>query len=43
LYGSSNIIWVIKSRKMRWARHVAHMEISAYSILVGKSKGKRQA
>ena len=25
LYSSSNIIWVIKSRRMRWAGHVAHM------------------
>jgi hypothetical protein len=26
LYTSSNIIRVIKSRRMRWAGHVAHME-----------------
>jgi hypothetical protein len=25
LYSSPNIIWVIKSRKLRWARHVARM------------------
>ena len=25
LYSSLNIVWVIKSRRMRWARHVAHM------------------
>jgi hypothetical protein len=25
LYPSQNIIWVIKSRIMRWAGHVAHM------------------
>jgi hypothetical protein len=25
LYSSPNIIRVIKSRRMRWARHVAHM------------------
>jgi hypothetical protein len=24
LYTSPNIIWVIKSRKMRWVGHVAH-------------------
>jgi hypothetical protein len=24
LYSSPNIIWVIKSRRMRWAGHVAH-------------------
>jgi hypothetical protein len=33
---------VIKSRKMRWAAHVARMEkINAYSILVGKPEGIR--
>jgi hypothetical protein len=26
LYSSSNIVRVIKSRRMRWAGHVAHME-----------------
>jgi len=26
LYSSSNIVQVIKSRRMRWAGHVAHME-----------------
>jgi len=25
LYSSPNIFWVIKSRRMRWARHVARM------------------
>jgi hypothetical protein len=25
LYSSPNIIWVIKSRRMRWAENVAHM------------------
>jgi hypothetical protein len=25
LYSSSNIIWVIKSRRLRWAGHVARM------------------
>ena len=25
LYSSSNIIWVIKSRRVRWARYVAHL------------------
>jgi hypothetical protein len=26
LFSSSNIIWVIKSRNMRWAGHVARMK-----------------
>jgi hypothetical protein len=25
LYSSPNIIWVIKSRRIRWVGHVAHM------------------
>ena len=25
LYSSLNIVWVIKSRRLRWAGHVAHM------------------
>jgi hypothetical protein len=34
---------MIKSRKMKWAGHVAHMEaiMSAYRVLVGKLEGKR--
>jgi len=27
MYCSPNIIRVIKSRRMRWVRHVAHMEM----------------
>jgi hypothetical protein len=43
LYASPNIIQVMKSRRVRWARHVARMgEMrNAYIILVGKSEGKR--
>jgi len=43
LYSSPNILRVIKSRKMRWAGHVAHMGKgrSLYRILVGKPEGKR--
>jgi hypothetical protein len=42
LYASPNIIRVIKSRKIGWAGHVAHMgEMrNAYRILVGNPKGK---
>jgi len=43
LYSSPNIVWVIKSSRMRWAGHVPHMELSrgVYGVLVGKLEGKR--
>jgi hypothetical protein len=43
LYTSPNIIGVIKSRRMRWAGHIAHMgEIrNAHRVLFGKPEGKR--
>ena len=43
LYSSPNIVRVIKSRRMRWAGHVAHMgeERGVYRFLVGKPEGKR--
>ena len=43
LYSSPNIVWVIKSRKMRWAGHVARVgeERVVYRGLVGKPEGKR--
>jgi hypothetical protein len=43
LYSSSNIIRMIKSRRMRWAGHVARMGEGRclYTVLVGKSEGKR--
>jgi transcription termination factor 2 len=43
LYSSPNIIRMIKSRRMRWAGHVARMgeTRNAYRILVGKSEGNR--
>ena len=43
LYSSPNIVRVIKSRRMRWARHVARMseEKGVYRVLVGKLEGKR--
>jgi hypothetical protein len=42
-YSSPNIIRMIKSRRMRWAGHVARMwkTRNAYGILVGKPEGKR--
>jgi hypothetical protein len=41
LYSSPRIIRMIKSRRMRWAGHVAWMGRSAYRILVEKPEGKR--
>jgi hypothetical protein len=42
LYSLPNIIRVIKSRRMRWAVHVARMgERGAYRILVGIPEGRR--
>ena len=43
LYSSPNVARVIKSRRMRWAGHVARMgeERGAYRVLVGKPEGKR--
>jgi len=44
LYSSPNIVRVIKSRRMRWAGHVARMseEWMVYSrVLVGKPEGRR--
>ena len=44
LYSSPNIVRVIKSRRMRWAGHVACMgkRRGVYRVLVGKPEGKRQ-
>jgi hypothetical protein len=41
LYFSPNIVWLIKSRKMRWAGHIARMgeRKVLYRVLVGKSEG----
>jgi hypothetical protein len=43
LYTSSSIIRLDKSRRMRWAEHVARMgeKRNAYRLLVGKLEGKR--
>ena len=40
LYCSPNIVRVIKSRRMRWAGHVARM--GEERVLVGKPEGRRQ-
>jgi len=43
LYSSPNIVRVIKSRRMRWAGHVARMGVArgVYGVLVGKPEGRR--
>jgi len=43
LYSSPSIVRVIKSRRMRWAGHVARMGEGRglYRVLVGKPEGKR--
>jgi hypothetical protein len=43
LYSSPSIIRIIKSRRMRWAEHVARMgdKRNAYRLLVEKPEGKR--
>jgi hypothetical protein len=43
LHSSVITVWVIKSRKMRWAWHVERMGETrgVYRVLVGKPEGKR--
>jgi hypothetical protein len=43
LYSSPNIVRVIKSRKMRWAGHVARIGEGrgVYRVLVGRPESKR--
>jgi hypothetical protein len=43
LYSSPNIIRIIKSRRIRWAGHVARLgeKRNTYKILMGKLQGKR--
>ena len=43
LYTSPNIVRVIKSRRMRWAGHVAHIRErrGIYRVSVGKLEGNR--
>ena len=39
LYSIPNIVWVVKSRRMRWAGHVARMgeDRGVHSLLVGEA------
>jgi hypothetical protein len=43
LYSLPNIVRVVKSRRMGWAGHVAHMgeDRGVHRVLVGKPDGKR--
>ena len=43
LYSLPNIVWVVKSRRMRWAAHVARMGEGrgVHRVLVGRPVGKR--
>jgi hypothetical protein len=43
LYSSPSIVRIIKSRRIRWAGHVARMgeNRNEYRLLVGKPEGKR--
>jgi len=43
LYSLPNIVGVVKSRRMRWAGHVARMgeDRGVHRVLVGKPEGKR--
>jgi hypothetical protein len=43
LYSLPNIVRVVKSRRMRWAGHVARIgeERGVHRVLVGKPEGKR--
>jgi len=43
LYSSPNIVRVIKSRRIRWAGHVARMDEKrgVYRVLMGKPERRR--
>jgi hypothetical protein len=43
LYSFSNIVRLIKSRRMRWVGHVAYMgeKRDIYRVLLGKPDGRR--
>jgi hypothetical protein len=44
LYSLPNIIRIIKSKRMRWAGHLARMgeKRNVYKLFLGKARGKRQ-
>jgi len=43
LYSLPNIVREVKSRRMRWTGHVAHMGVGrgVHRVLVGKQEGNR--
>jgi hypothetical protein len=43
MYSSPNIITMIKSRRMRWAGHIAHgvVKSNTYRVLVREPEGRR--
>ena len=41
LFCSPNIVRMIKSRRIRWAGHVARIGRGLYRVLVGKPEGNR--
>jgi len=43
MYSSLSIVWVIKSRRMRWSGHVARIgeRRDVYTVLMGKRGGTR--
>ena len=43
LFSLPNIVRVVKSKRMRWAGHMAHMgeDSGVHRVLVGKPEGKR--
>jgi len=45
VYSSTNIVWVINSKRMRWAEHVPRMgkRRGAARVLVEKPEGMTQA
>ena len=44
MYSLPNVIWVIKSRRKRWAGHIASKgeRRGAYSVLAGKPRHTRE-
>jgi hypothetical protein len=44
MYSLTNIIRIIKAKRIRWVWHVTHMveTINTYKILIAKPEGKRR-